>query len=64
MCVYMYIVICSVPQPDDGNYYGFVYFRQVKDGDIKRGYFQKSVVILTRLPYITFFNVLVCHIYN
>lgn len=45
--------------PDDSHYYGFVYFRQVKDTDIKRGYFQKSVVLLTRLPYITFFTFLV-----
>lgn len=28
-------------QPDSGHYYGFAYFRQVKDADIKRGYFQK-----------------------
>ena len=28
-------------QPDPGYYYGFVYFRQVKDSDIKRGYYQK-----------------------
>lgn len=44
-----------VLMPETGYYYGFVYFRQVKDSDIRRGYFQKSVVLLTRLPYITFF---------
>ena len=33
---YMYFL-----QPDSGHYYGFAYFRQVKDADIKRGYFQK-----------------------
>ncbi|XP_064399646.1 protein DENND6A-like [Halichondria panicea] len=45
--------------PDPGYYYGFVYFRQVKDADIKRGYYQKSVVLLTRLPYITLFTQMV-----
>ncbi|XP_002168763.2 protein DENND6A [Hydra vulgaris] len=34
---------------------GYVLFRQVKDESIKRGYFQKSVVLLTRLPYIELF---------
>ena len=53
------ITLSSSSQPDDSHYYGFVYFRQVKDTDIKRGYFQKSVVLLTRLPYITFFTFLV-----
>ena len=28
-------------QPDSSHYFGFAYFRQVKDADIKRGYFQK-----------------------
>jgi len=45
-----------VLMPDPGYYYGFVYFRQVRDSDMRRGYFQKSVVVLTRLPYITFFS--------
>jgi len=32
----------SLPlQPDPGYYYGFVFFRQVRDSDIRRGYFQK-----------------------
>ncbi|CAI8051071.1 Protein DENND6A [Geodia barretti] len=48
-----------VLMPDPAYYYGFVYFRQVKDSDIRRGYFQKSVVLLTRLPYITFFNFII-----
>lgn len=28
-------------QANPGYYYGFVYFRQVKDKDLPRGYFQK-----------------------
>ncbi|XP_076053198.1 protein DENND6A isoform X2 [Oratosquilla oratoria] len=43
-------------QTDDGYLYGFVYFRQVKDKTLRRGYFQKSVVLLTKLPLIAFFN--------
>ncbi|XP_065909564.1 protein DENND6B-like isoform X2 [Dysidea avara] len=30
-----------VLMPDQTHYFGYVYFRQVKDADIKRGYFQK-----------------------
>lgn len=45
--------------PDDSHYYGFVYFRQIKDSDIRRGYFQKSLVLLSRLPYVTFFTYLI-----
>ena len=43
VCVYVLCVCVCVPlvQPDSGHYYGFVYFRQAKDADIKRGYFQK-----------------------
>lgn len=40
---------------DPGHYWGFVYFRQVKDSTSKRGYFQKSVVVLSRLPFINLF---------
>lgn len=35
--------------------YGFVYFRQAKNANLPRGYFQKSIVILTRLPFVNFF---------
>jgi len=31
-------------QPDQTHYFGYVYFRQVKDADIKRGYFQKVTI--------------------
>lgn len=44
-----------VLKADSAHYWGFVYFRQVKDSSSKRGYFQKSFVILTRLPFINFF---------
>ena len=35
--------------------FGFVYFRQVKDASIRRGYYQKSVILLTKLPLMTLF---------
>lgn len=35
--------------------YGFVYFRQTKNAQIKRGYFQKSLVLLTRLPFLNLY---------
>lgn len=40
-------------QKDHGHYYGFVYFRQVKDASLKRGYFQKVRHILV---YFTLFK--------
>ncbi|CAL1527157.1 unnamed protein product [Lymnaea stagnalis] len=43
-------------QLDDAHYYGFVYFRQTKDRSIRRGYFQKSVVLITKLPCVALFN--------
>ncbi|CAO1618417.1 unnamed protein product [Sympodiomycopsis kandeliae] len=36
--------------------YGYTYFRQRRDSQIRRGYFQKSVVILTHLPYVSLFD--------
>ncbi|XP_064555002.1 protein DENND6B [Drosophila montana] len=38
---------------DSSHYWGFVYFRQKRDPNLPRGYFQKSLIIITRLP---FFN--------
>ncbi|XP_047192299.1 protein DENND6B-like isoform X2 [Scophthalmus maximus] len=35
---------------------GYVYFRQVKDVTVKRGYFQKSLVLVSRLPYTHLFH--------
>ncbi|KAK2194231.1 hypothetical protein NP493_1g03008 [Ridgeia piscesae] len=46
-------------QSDPGYYYGFVYFRQTKDKTIRRGYFQKSVVLISKLPFFILFNYLV-----
>ncbi|CAG9137604.1 unnamed protein product [Plutella xylostella] len=40
---------------DNTHYWGFVYFRQVKDPSLPRGYFQKSIILLTRLPFINLF---------
>lgn len=36
--------------------YGFVFFRQCKDDRIRRGYFQKSVVLLTERPFVGLFR--------
>lgn len=41
---------------DPAHFYGFAYFRQVKDPSIQRGYFQKSVVLISRLPYVNLFS--------
>lgn len=43
-------------QRDDAHFYGYVFFRQVRDKTLKRGYFQKSVVFLSSLPYFNFFK--------
>ncbi|XP_041047350.1 DENN/MADD domain containing 6Aa isoform X1 [Carcharodon carcharias] len=43
---------------DPAHYYGYVYFRQVRDKTLKRGYFQKSLVLLSKLPYVNFFHFL------
>lgn len=40
----------------DGNaLFGYVHFRQVRDSTVKRGYFQKSLVLLSKLPFISLF---------
>ncbi|ETN66272.1 hypothetical protein AND_001918 [Anopheles darlingi] len=44
-----------VHRADPGHFWGFVYFRQIKDSTLKRGYFQKSVVLLSRLPFVNLF---------
>ncbi|KAK3888922.1 hypothetical protein Pmani_034447 [Petrolisthes manimaculis] len=43
-------------QIEDGYLYGYVYFRQVKDRTLRRGYFQKSVVLLSQLPLVSLFT--------
>ncbi|KAL7413136.1 hypothetical protein BDY24DRAFT_341111 [Mrakia frigida] len=40
----------------EGRLFGFVLFLQKRDGKIKRGYFQKSLVLLTPLPYPSLFT--------
>lgn len=44
------------PQRDETHLYGYVYFRQVRNTSLRRGYFQKSVVLLSSLPYFKFFK--------
>ncbi|KAK7102863.1 hypothetical protein V1264_021024 [Littorina saxatilis] len=46
-------------QSETAFYYGFVYFRQTKDRSIRRGYFQKSVVLISKLPFVALFSQLV-----
>jgi len=48
---------CLPPLQLDQNFlFGFAYFRQVKDPSIRRGYYQKSVILLSYLPLVTFFT--------
>ncbi|XP_011266178.1 protein DENND6A isoform X3 [Camponotus floridanus] len=46
----------SFLQTDRDYYWGYVYFRQVKDKSLPRGYFQKSIVIITKLPFVNLFG--------
>ncbi|XP_029814001.1 protein DENND6B [Manacus vitellinus] len=43
-------------QREAAHYFGYVYFRQVKDSSMRRGYFQKSLVLVSRLPYVNLFQ--------
>uniref|UniRef100_A0A674MK52 DENN/MADD domain containing 6B n=1 Tax=Takifugu rubripes TaxID=31033 RepID=A0A674MK52_TAKRU len=43
-------------QREVSHFFGYVYFRQVKDVSVKRGYFQKSLVLVSRLPYVHLFH--------
>ncbi|XP_071495460.1 protein DENND6B-like [Diadema antillarum] len=43
-------------QTDAAHLYGYVYFRQVKDKTSRRGYFQKSLVLLSMVPFTTLFT--------
>ncbi|XP_060980233.1 protein DENND6B isoform X3 [Dama dama] len=45
-------------QREPAHFFGYVYFRQVKDSSMKRGYFQKSLVLLSRLPFVRLFQAL------
>jgi len=56
-CHESYNAKCQQPLRVDHNFlFGFAYFRQVKDASIRRGYYQKSVILLTYLPLVTFFT--------
>lgn len=41
-----------IQKPDTGHYWGFVYFRQIKDNRLPRGYFQKVIQLLVYPLYI------------
>ncbi|CAL8129641.1 unnamed protein product [Orchesella dallaii] len=43
-------------QVDQNSILGYVYFRQVKDPTLRRGYFQKSVVIMSKFPFLNLFT--------
>ncbi|KAF9509813.1 hypothetical protein BS47DRAFT_1396546 [Hydnum rufescens UP504] len=43
------------PPSSDGFLYGYVFFYQRRDSSSKRGYLQRSVVLLTHLPYPSLF---------
>ncbi|XP_015818650.1 protein DENND6B [Nothobranchius furzeri] len=43
-------------QKETAHFFGYVYFRQVKDVSVKRGYFQKSLVLVSKLPYTHLFH--------
>lgn len=45
----------AVQKADKAHYWGFVYFRQRKEVSLPRGYFQKSFIIVTRLPFFNLF---------
>ncbi|KFP72061.1 Protein DENND6B, partial [Acanthisitta chloris] len=45
-------------QRESAHYFGYVYFRQVKDSSMRRGYFQKSLVLVSRLPFVALFQTL------
>lgn len=45
----------AVQKADKAHYWGFVYFRQKKEASLPRGYFQKSFILLTRLPFFNLF---------
>ncbi|SNX81760.1 uncharacterized protein MEPE_00465 [Melanopsichium pennsylvanicum] len=42
--------------------YGYVFFRQKRDSTNRRGYFQKSVVILSHLPFVGLFSEVVARL--
>jgi hypothetical protein len=49
-------------QVDQNSLFGYVHFRQIRDKTVKRGYFQKSLVLLSKLPFISLFLSIVSQI--
>lgn len=49
-------IIFKGPTADAGFLYGYVFFRQKKDSSIRRGYFQKSLVLLSQHPFVGLFS--------
>jgi hypothetical protein len=49
-------------QVDPNSLFGYVHFRQIRDKTVKRGYFQKSLVLLSKLPFISLFLSIVSQI--
>ncbi|XP_067634987.1 protein DENND6B [Eurosta solidaginis] len=45
----------SVLRADESHLWGFVYFRQKRDVNLPRGYFQKSFILVTHLPFCNLF---------
>ncbi|KAG1174163.1 hypothetical protein G6F70_005174 [Rhizopus microsporus] len=46
----------SGPTAEAGFLYGYIFFRQKKDSSIRRGYFQKSLVLLSQHPFVGLFS--------
>ena len=51
-------------QVEQNSLFGYVNFRQIRDKTIKRGFFQKSFVILSKLPFISLFSTVVHQLAN
>ena len=43
-------------EPESKHLIGIAYFRQVRDSTLHRGFYQKSVVILTQLPFYNLYS--------
>ena len=54
--------LLSALQVDPNFLFGFAYYWQVKDPTIRRGYYQKPVILLAYLPLITCFTQLTIHV--
>jgi hypothetical protein len=48
-------IVPAALQVDQNSLFGYVHFRQIRDKTVKRGYFQKSLVLLSKLPFISLF---------